>query len=118
MQRELLGDLCVERGDVLAHAADPGYRDCRYRRLEFTVDCHPSSTRLGTCSAGRPPRMSEPLVCSAQGCRAPASYAVIWNNPKIHLPEREKTWMACEEHRRSLADFLAARGFLRRVERL
>jgi hypothetical protein len=62
--------------------------------------------------------MSEPLVCSAQGCRAPASYAVIWNNPKIHLPEREKTWMACEEHRRSLADFLAARGFLRRVERL
>jgi hypothetical protein len=43
---------------------------------------------------------------------------VVWNNPKIHPPEREKIWMACEEHRQSLADFLAARSFLRRVERL
>jgi hypothetical protein len=60
--------------------------------------------------------MPEPLICSARGCRATASYAVIWNNPKIHPPEREKTWMACEEHRQSLADFLAARSFLRRVE--
>ncbi|HEY8111431.1 MAG TPA: hypothetical protein VII16_01000 [Actinomycetes bacterium] len=62
--------------------------------------------------------MAEPLICSARGCRATASYAVVWNNPKIHPPEREKIWMACEEHRQSLADFLAARSFLRRVERL
>lgn len=62
--------------------------------------------------------MAEPLICSARGCRATATYAVVWNNPKIHPPEREKIWMACEEHRQSLADFLAARSFLRRVERL
>lgn len=62
--------------------------------------------------------MSEPLVCSAKGCRATAVYAVVWNNPKIHTPEREKIWMACEEHRQSLADFLEVRGFLRRVDRL
>ncbi|MET8337433.1 hypothetical protein ABZV14_02905 [Streptosporangium canum] len=60
----------------------------------------------------------EPAVCSAKGCRAAASYAVIWNNPRIHPPEREKVWTACEEHRQSLADFLDVRGFLRRVERL
>ena len=27
-------------------------RNCRCRRLEFTVDRHPNSTRLGTCSVG------------------------------------------------------------------
>jgi hypothetical protein len=62
--------------------------------------------------------MSEPPLCSAKGCRAPASYALIWNNPKIHPPEREKTWVACDDHRHSLADFLDLRGFLRRVENL
>jgi len=62
--------------------------------------------------------MSDPVVCSARGCRAPASYALVWNNPRVHAPEREKTWVACEEHRQSLADFLDLRGFLRRVEAL
>jgi hypothetical protein len=62
--------------------------------------------------------MSDPVVCSARGCRAPASYVLVWNNPKVHAPEREKTWVACEEHRQSLADFLDLRGFLRRVEAL
>jgi hypothetical protein len=66
----------------------------------------------------RAQQMSDPVVCSARGCRAPASYALVWNNPKVHAPEREKTWMACEEHRQSLADFLDLRGFLRRVEAL
>jgi hypothetical protein len=62
--------------------------------------------------------MSDPVVCSARGCRAPASYALVWNNPKVHAPEREKTWVACEEHRQPLADFLDLRGFLRWVEAL
>ena len=62
--------------------------------------------------------MSDPVVCSARGCREPASFALVWNNPKVHVPEREKTWVACEEHRQSLADFLDLRGFLRRVEAL
>ena len=58
----------------------------------------------------------EAAICSAKGCRAPASYTVVWNNPKIHTPDREKTWLACAEHRDSLAEFLRVRGFLRRVD--
>ena len=55
-------------------------------------------------------------VCSAKGCPAPAVWSLLWNNPKLHTPERRKVWLACEEHRRSLADFLSVRGFLRDVE--
>jgi len=54
-------------------------------------------------------------ICSAKGCRREAAYEVRWNNPKIHPPERRKVWLACEEHRESLADFLDRRGFLREV---
>jgi len=39
-----------------------------------------------------------------------------WNNPKLHDAERRKTWLACDEHRTSLSDFLGVRGFLRDVE--
>jgi hypothetical protein len=53
------------------------------------------------------------LVCSAKGCRAPATWALAWNNPKLHTPERRKTWLACDEHREYLSTFLSARGFLR-----
>jgi len=56
-----------------------------------------------------------PDLCSAKGCHAPAVWALQWNNPKLHTPERRKTWLACEEHRSSLSDFLGARGFLRDV---
>jgi hypothetical protein len=42
-------------------------------------------------------------------------WALEWNNPKLHTPERRKTWLACDEHRGSLAEFLGARGFLRDV---
>jgi hypothetical protein len=62
--------------------------------------------------------MDEPVICSAKGCREPARWSLLWNNPKLHTPERRKTWLACDEHRASLADFLAARQFLRDVERL
>ena len=55
----------------------------------------------------------EPLVCSAKGCQATATTALKWNNPKIHDPERRKTWLACPEHEESLAEFLDVRGFLR-----
>ena len=54
-------------------------------------------------------------VCSAKGCRREAVYEIRWNNPKIHPPERRKVWLACEDHRESLADFLDPRGFLREV---
>lgn len=57
-------------------------------------------------------------ICSARGCRAPATYDLQWNNPKIHSPDRRKHWLACAEHRETLAAFLSARGFLRSVEDL
>jgi hypothetical protein len=62
--------------------------------------------------------VSEELICSAKGCRTPATVALRWNNPKIHDAERRKTWLACDIHERSLADFLSARSFLRETERL
>lgn len=52
-------------------------------------------------------------VCSARGCRRAAAWGLRWNNPKLHGPERRKTWLACPEHRDSLAEFLSLRGFLR-----
>ena len=55
------------------------------------------------------------LRCSAKGCRRPATYALHWNNPKVHTPDRRKTWLACDDHRESLATFLDVRGFLRDV---
>ncbi len=57
-------------------------------------------------------------MCSAKGCREAATWAVVWNNPKVHTPEREKVWVACGEHRDSLAEHLRMRAFLRRVEAL
>ena len=39
--------------------------------------------------------MPEPTICSAKGCRNPATVALRWNNPKIHEPDRRKTWLAC-----------------------
>ena len=55
----------------------------------------------------------EQLICSSKGCRAPATTALKWNNPKIHDPERRTTWLACPDHEESLAEFLDIRGFLR-----
>jgi hypothetical protein len=61
---------------------------------------------------------SDDLVCSARGCRRSAGWALVWNNPRVHSPDREKRWLACDEHRDHLGRFLAARGFLRRTDRL
>jgi hypothetical protein len=58
------------------------------------------------------------LICSARGCKAPAVHALLWNNPKLHAPERRKTWLACDVHLPTLRGFLDARGFVREVERL
>lgn len=53
------------------------------------------------------------VVCSAKGCHAEAAYGLLWNNPKLHTPERRKAWLACEKHADSLSDFLSKRGFLK-----
>ncbi|PWV54795.1 hypothetical protein [Nocardiopsis sp. L17-MgMaSL7] len=51
--------------------------------------------------------------CSRRGCRAAAEWALVWNNPKLHTPDRRKVWVACDDHREYLANFLGLRGFLR-----
>jgi hypothetical protein len=58
------------------------------------------------------------VICSSKACRNAAAYVLVWNNPSLHTADREKTWVACEEHRETLSDFLSHRGFLRRVEPL
>jgi len=57
--------------------------------------------------------MTQQFKCSARGCRADATWALRWNNPKLHTPERRKIWLACEDHREYLTDFLGARDFLK-----
>jgi hypothetical protein len=59
--------------------------------------------------------MTETPTCSARGCRNEATWQLLWNNPKLHTPDRRKVWTACDEHKDSLSDFLARRSFLRDV---
>jgi hypothetical protein len=62
--------------------------------------------------------VTDGLICSAKGCRRPATTALDWNNPKLHEPDRRKTWLACDDHTESLSAFLAARNFLRETRPL
>lgn len=71
------------------------------------------TSRPGRAYAGG---VTGPDPCSAKGCTADARWALRWNNPRLHTPDRRKTWLACDEHRQHLSDFLGARGFLRDVE--
>ncbi|MEO8749759.1 MAG: hypothetical protein ABI384_05115 [Allobranchiibius sp.] len=64
---------------------------------------------------GDRPDESPERICSAKSCRAQAQWAVRWNNPALHTPERRKIWLACGEHRESLSSFLTLRGFLKDV---
>jgi hypothetical protein len=59
--------------------------------------------------------LCEPDICSAKGCQAPAVWELRWNNPKLHTPDRRKVWLACDEHREHLSQFLDVRGFLQSV---
>lgn len=54
-------------------------------------------------------------MCSAKGCRATAVHALLWNNPRLHDTQRRKVWLACDEHRGQLSDYLSVRGFLKDV---
>ncbi|MFJ3201098.1 hypothetical protein [Streptomyces sp. NPDC086989] len=68
--------------------------------------------------AARSEGSGEAPACSAKGCRDAAVWVLAWNNPKLHTPERRKTWLACEEHREHLSRFLGVRGFLKDVVKL
>jgi hypothetical protein len=55
--------------------------------------------------------MTDDLVCSARGCSKPATFELVWNNPKVHTADRRKIWLACDEHEKTLREFLSARDF-------
>ena len=62
------------------------------------------------------PSQHEPasdLVCSGRGCGRHALWALRWNNPRLHTPDRRKVWLACDAHLEHLSQFLSMRGFLR-----
>lgn len=50
-------------------------------------------------------------MCSRAGCRDEATWSLVWRNPKIHTPDRRKTWLACAEHLEVLRTFLTDRSF-------
>ena len=50
-------------------------------------------------------------ICSRAGCPLAAGWNVNWRNPRIHGAERVKIWLACDEHRDYLHDYLEARDF-------
>ncbi len=51
------------------------------------------------------------LTCSRAGCTAVAGWRIEWRNPKIHAEDRVKVWLACDDHKDYLGEFLAAREF-------
>ena len=58
----------------------------------------------------------ERLICSRKGCRADAAVKLLWNNPKIHTPERRKIWLACAEHQPWLENYLRERLLYRQTQ--
>ena len=55
-------------------------------------------------------------ICSVKGSRATATWALVCNNPRLHSRDHQKVCVACDEPKEPLAEFLAARSFLRRIE--
>lgn len=49
--------------------------------------------------------------CSRVGCTATATAMVIWRNPKLHAPEKTKTWGTCADHSDYFVSYLTIRGF-------
>ena len=109
----------VVTGSVVTGAAAKGH-----------PTAHQPSDAVRPATMNRPSAMSQepaaeccpdgpPITkCSARGCPAEASWVLIWNNPGIHEPDREKMWTACDAHKTKLTSFLASRSFLKRVEAL
>ena len=76
----------------------------------MNVSSQTTDGRTTMDASGAPDRT---VVCSAKGCRADAAYGLLWNNPKLHRPERRKVWLACDQHADPLSDFLSKKGFLK-----
>ena len=50
-------------------------------------------------------------ICSRKGGTTEATHQILWNNPKIHTPQRRKIWLACDEHTAWLENYLKERQF-------
>lgn len=59
---------------------------------------------------GHPEEHLDP-TCSRAGCQEAAAWNINWRNPRIHTIDRVKVWLACDEHRDYLRDYLGARDF-------
>lgn len=57
------------------------------------------------------PDLDPDARCSAKGCQNAAVWQLLWRNPRIHTADRTKQWLACDDHKESLSDFLARRDF-------
>ena len=55
-------------------------------------------------------RGPEDGICAARECSRPATLQITWTNPKIPWSD-SKTWLACENHREELSDYMRYRGF-------
>ncbi|MDP9934111.1 hypothetical protein J2T11_000435 [Paenarthrobacter nicotinovorans] len=55
-------------------------------------------------------RATGTAMCSRKGCRQDAQWQLLWNNPRIHTPERRKVWLSCGDHREWLEEYLQTRG--------
>ncbi|MFC3299139.1 Uncharacterised protein [Arthrobacter agilis] len=49
-------------------------------------------------------------ICSRKGCRAGAAWRLLWNNPRIHTPDRRKVWASCPDHVEWFEEYLRDRG--------
>ncbi|MBT2587255.1 hypothetical protein [Arthrobacter sp. ISL-95] len=63
-----------------------------------------------SAAGGESERHTGPATCSRKGCRTGAEWQLLWNNPRIHTPDRRKVWLSCGEHRNWLEDYLQTRG--------
>ena len=55
-------------------------------------------------------------VCSRTECNSQVAWFVLWNNPKLHSPDKIKTWGSCNEHLDYFISYLTIRGFFLRKE--
>jgi hypothetical protein len=67
-----------------------------------------SAAGLGLFGVG--PALGSAPVCSRKGCREQAAWQLLWNNPRIHTPERRKAWASCPGHVEWFEEYLQERG--------
>lgn len=79
-------------------------------RIGPSTSDSPSQNNAAEDASAHSHSAGEKPLCSRKACRITADWQLLWNNPRIHTPERRKTWLACGEHREWLEDYLRTRG--------